>query len=393
MPYTDKTGKVWPDTMNQGGVALILDPVASLKTGRPKYRADPKQQQEYAYKYGFAERPKEPTGPLEGLAMVGGSAAALVGGQKLGESLSSIGSQTANKAAQTGLSQVGQTTLANQGGQTAGQSLASLSGSGAPAAKAGEVIGVQTLSDGSTLMSDGSVVAPGVGIAPYLGLAGAGLGAYGIKEAIDARDPKMGAISGAGMGLGLGAAAPLAGFGPLGWGALGLMALGGGALGGGLTAGLGHESTKEAQERRWGKLSPSAQLLKQANHPENDDGIWDTGKYAGQKWTFEKALDLAKEDPTHFQGVYGNLSALGDGGDKYLALNDAQQKEFVRQNIAAGNYDSKKGDVIIKDKERAQQIYQGIIGPQKAQQNLAQAGVVQPTAAEDKKQKLQGWMR
>lgn len=123
---------------------------------------------------------------------------------------------------------------------------------------------------------------------------------------------------------------------------------------------LGHESTKAAQKRRWGALSEPAQQLFQANHPDGDTGVWKDGKYAGQKWSFDKALDLAKSDPTHFQGVYGNLSALGDDGSKYLGLSDKAQKDFVAKNIAAGNYASKKGDVILQDHAKAQEIYNAL---------------------------------
>ena len=375
MAYTDKNGKVWPDRLSEGGVNLILDPVASLKAGRPKYRPDPKQQQEYAYNNGFAERPAEPTGPLEGLAMVGAGTAAAVGGQQLG---SYLGGQFGSDTAKAGLSEVGKQVLTNQGGQAAGQSLANLSGAGAPT-------GVQTLANGSTLMSDGTVVAaqtPGMFSLSNIGASGnailpaaGALGLYNLYSSnLGATNRPAGVAQGAASGAAMGSY-----FGP--WGT----AIGAGL--GGIYGATQHESTADAQKRRWGGLSEAAQGLYSANHPENDDGVWDTGKYAGQEWTFEKAADLAKDDPTHFQGVYGNVSALGD---KYFALNDAQQKEFVKQNLASGNYASNKGDVILQDHNLANQIYSKILAsqqkPANAQQNLAIAGVKQ-------EQKKEDWMR
>lgn len=120
--------------------------------------------------------------------------------------------------------------------------------------------------------------------------------------------------------------------------------------------GLGQKSTKDYQDERWGALSPAAQELRAANHPENDDGIWDTGKYAGQKWSFDKALDLAKDDPTHFVGVLGNLETFGDD---WLSTDINKQKEIVSRLTNEGLYHSNKGDVLIEDgkQDRAKQIF------------------------------------
>lgn len=92
--------------------------------------------------------------------------------------------------------------------------------------------------------------------APYLGLAGAGLSAYGLYNAIKAHDRNSSILSGAGLGAGLGAAAPLLGLGPLGWGGLaGMAALG--AVGGfGLNeiAGLGDKDMFKTEHNRMMEL-------------------------------------------------------------------------------------------------------------------------------------------
>ena len=42
-------------------------------------------------------------------------------------------------------------------------------------------------------------------------------------------------------------------------------------------------------------------------------------------------------------------------------MSDAQQKEFTRQMVAAGNYKSDKGDILAKDDKKAQEILQGVL--------------------------------
>lgn len=85
-------------------------------------------------------------------------------------------------------------------------------------------------------------------IAPYAGLAGAGLGAYGMYKGIGKGSRKDTAIGGAALGGGLAAAAPLLGFGPVGWGVLAASMLGGATLGGA----MGHIKTgkSKAQQSR-----------------------------------------------------------------------------------------------------------------------------------------------
>lgn len=236
---------------------------------------------------------------------------------------------------------------------------------------AGTAVG--TAANGGTIMSTGAVVpasagtpiasggAAGAGAGGAFSLGGIGsagnvilpaagaLGAYDLyANQLKTGNKKRGAAQGAASGAAMGSY-----FGP--WGAVAGGVIGAGV---GLTA---HESTKDTQKRRWGGLSEQAQQLFSANHPEGDDGIFKDGKYKGQKWSFEKAADLAKDDPNVFRGVYGNMS-LGDEFN-YLGLSDELQKEFVRQNLAAGNYDSKKGDVILKDHNKGRDIFKAISSP------------------------------
>lgn len=151
-------------------------------------------------------------------------------------------------------------------------------------------------------------------------------------------------------------------------------ALAGNALGyGAKKMGLVHKTTKQTEQERWGKLSPAAQGLYAANHPENDSGVWQTGKYAGQKWTFDKALDLAREDPTHFVGVLGNVETFGNDWLKYTP---EQQKAIVSGLVNNGLYKADKGDVRIRDKNLALAIRDQVLG----QGGASAASISQPAS-------------
>lgn len=134
-------------------------------------------------------------------------------------------------------------------------------------------------------------------------------------------------------------------------------AIAGNAIGYGLDkSGLMHKTTKQTQQSRWEKLAnrgvPNVDAAYQANHGQGD-GTWETGKYAGQKWSFEKAQDLARQDPTHFQHVYGNLDTFGADWANYT---DEQQKAITAGLVANGLYKSNKGDIVVKDKAAAMKI-------------------------------------
>lgn len=284
-----------------------------------------------------------------GIAAVGGqvagTAAGVYGASKLASALG-FGSQAAGAAGAT----TGAAGTAAAGTAATGAGAGAAGASSAGAAGGSGIAGAATPATGSMMAS----------AAPYLGAAGAGLGAYGVYDATQMRDrpgaAKAGAMSGAGMGLGLAAAAPLLGLGPLGWGAYGLMALGGAGLGGGLGAALAHEGTADAQNRRWGGLAERGvqSAADFAHKNPGETGTWEDGKYAGQQWTFEKALDLAKENPDHFRGVYGNFDVFGnDWTQKY---GDDEQRKIVSALINEGLYKSNKGDVIITDQDKAREV-------------------------------------
>lgn len=131
----------------------------------------------------------------------------------------------------------------------------------------------------------------------------------------------------------------------------------GSAIGYGLDkSGVMHQTTIQKQQDRWGKLAergvPNAEAAYQANHGQGD-GTWESGKYAGQKWSFERAQDLARQDPTHFQHVYGNYDTFGTDWSNYT---DEQQKAITAGLVSNGLYKSNKGDVVVADKTAAMKI-------------------------------------
>lgn len=201
--------------------------------------------------------------------------------------------------------------------------------------------------------------------APYLGLAGAGLGAYGLYNALDSNDKTSGALSGAALGGGLAAAAPLVGLGPVGWGGLALAAALGAGGGFGLTSLFGHESTRDVAKKHTGQLQGMGKddaawqnyvkgMRTQYNSaPPDPSKPFHGGKYGS--WDEYKQAGLDAADLT---GVYGNLKTFGP---EWAKLSFDDQKKVTQGIIDAGLYNSKKGEVEISDPSRALQIRDSVL--------------------------------
>lgn len=327
---------------------LIYDPWADA------YRPDPKAQQEYYQSQGFIEDAPEQPGIWEQSAAATLPTLTTIGAMKGMETLFSDGAEAVKYVPELGGVLMSDGTI---------KAVSTAATAAQPAAAASGLLGAGSSAiETPTLLSATRVAPPGGGMLSLGGIGSAGnvilpaAGAVGAANLLtsDIDNDRKGWIRGLGQGAASGAAmgsyfgAPGAAIGAGVGGLLGLAKLA-----------LRHKSTKDYQDERWGALSSAAQGLMAANHPEGDDGIWDTGKYAGEKWTFEKAQDLAKDDPVHFIGVLGNVEAYGD---EWLGLSEDKQREIVARNVAAGNYWSDKGDVLIKDRDLAQQIKQDVLG-------------------------------
>lgn len=125
------------------------------------------------------------------------------------------------------------------------------------------------------------------------------------------------------------------------------------------------KKVKDYQKERWGNLEKdgiaNAAQIYAINHPDGDDSTWDTGKYAGHKWTMEKALDLAKEDPRGFHHVLGNYQTFGND---YGSYDEQKKSAIVSALVNEGLYKSHKGDVLISDQKRAREIRDRILSGQ-----------------------------
>lgn len=255
---------------------------------------------------------------------------------------------------------------------------------------AGGLIGLTDLSGGAGAASGGMSLAAPVGIGPvasgteygsmlageaggvlgaatpYLGVAGAGLGAYGLYNAMQEGDEKSGAMSGAGLGAGLAAAAPLLGFGPVGWGGLAL-AGGIGALGGyGLSSMFGDGDKYKTEYNR-------AQTLR-------DKGInWNLNTQEPTKgrskeeliaWENEKAARGEYANPIYAQT--GNLAdskaedwwgyaAWGENIPEWLQTTEANRKAITQKALDLGLIDPEKGSMNLNFTPELEEYAKGLI--------------------------------
>ena len=147
-----------------------------------------------------------------------------------------------------------------------------------------------------------------------------------------------------------------------------------------------HQSTKGAQEMR------SGQLMQQSDDPQWQNYVYamraqvaegpkdKTKPFAGKYNTFNeyKQAGLEAADLT---GVYGNLDAFKPdyaekaGVPNWSQLSFDQQKAVTQRLINEDMYSSKKGEVVIADKEKARRIYEEMA---KTQFGVPQVSTTQP---------------
>lgn len=161
-----------------------------------------------------------------------------------------------------------------------------------------------------------------------------------------ARGVSQGAASGAAIGT---AIAP--GIGTLIGGGIG-------AIAGGVSPLFSHEGTKEAQRRKWGELEANGVIVPKGLSTADQKAAGNTAK----NWTFEGARQklISGENPDEFVGVLGNLETFGN--DWFGKYNDAQRRAFAKKAAEANLYYSSKGDIFIKDKDRANAFMSEIMG-------------------------------
>lgn len=140
-------------------------------------------------------------------------------------------------------------------------------------------------------------------------------------------------------------------------------------LGKNLRARAFHQSTKGVQEMHTGQLlqqskDPTWQNYVVGMRAQVKEGPKDKEKpYGGKYRTWDEAKK-AGLDANDLTGVYGNLDAFKPayadkaGMPNWAKLTFDQQKAVTQRLIDEDMYSSKKGEVVIKDKEKARRIYE-----------------------------------
>ena len=184
-----------------------------------------------------------------------------------------------------------------------------------------------------------------LGVGPQAGiLGGLALGAKGLSDLVKGKETK----------------------GIEGWGGRATLGMATGGLSEvGRAFGLGQKSTDDYRNERieaLGETSPQWQNYQQQRYDAEKAGTSShDGWEKGEKWNWEKALDLAKNDGTHFAGVMGNAETFGD---EFLGLDQEKQKQISQELANQGLYHSNKGNVLIADdkQQQARDIYAQLIG-------------------------------
>lgn len=191
---------------------------------------------------------------------------------------------------------------------------------------------------------------------PALGAAGAGLGAYGMYNAVkggaNRQSSLMGGLSGAGAGLGL----AMMGLGPVGW-----LAGGGALLGAGLPQikGLknvfgGGESTHDYRNRK------AQELIEMGYRPDEVAGNFDNPKSDASMWS--RVKDVALNNPLTIWGSTGIKKALGP--EQWRNIGEFGRFAAAQYAIDNGLVSEGKGVINIEDPEKLLAGYQNYINNQ-----------------------------
>jgi len=231
---------------------------------------------------------------------------------------------------------------------------------------------VATALNGGTLTAGGTVIPPTepttitnfAGEAtPALGAAGVLAGGYNAYEGIKKKNPVQAGLGGGGAWLGLNAMGYS--LGPAGWAMVAAPTAA--AL---LSKAFKHKSTRDVAKDHTTSLlntakdNPTWQNYVEGMRAQYNSAPPDPSRpYAGKYATFNeyKKAGLQANDLT---GVYGNLKTFGPDWANY----SQQQRQAITQGlIDQGLYNSKKGEVVVSDENRARQIRDSIINPTSSQ--------------------------
>lgn len=307
------------------GTAFVYDPFLSQQKGKPVLWQNPKPQQDERAKAEKAA--KDAASPLNQLLPVAGSTAGVIGAKYAVDALGPA--SAAEKLAEAELAK-----------QTALQAPEIVSATTAGTEAAGAGVGAEAAGAGAGTAGAGS------GFIGYGPLAGIAAGTYLAGKA--AYDQLMDKQDNSAQGK--------FGRGQLAWSTGGLSEV---ARAFGLN--LGHKSTKQVQQEHTKQLADTAPedtaWLNYLGGMRNQEVNKET-PFAGKYKTFDeyKEAGLQADDLT---GVYGNLKTFGP---EWAKLNFNQQKQVTQGLIDAGLYNSKKGEVVITDEDKAHEIKNQVLG-------------------------------
>lgn len=377
--YTSWPQVVLPDgqVMYQvpGNPGYVLDPVASAASGRKVFRQNPKgaieeQQKAQQLQDEAIKQQQFNQSPLGQLLPVGAGTAGMIAASQFAP-VDPVSAAAAEVLKQQTL---------QQGAGAAGSTLAGSAATGATGAipAAGTVAAPTGVTIAPAGTAASSAAAPSMFALKGIGSAGnvllPAVGAFGAYDLYSsnrgARNRPVGALQGAASGAAMGSY-----FGPWGTGI--------GAVLGGLYGGTQHESTRDVAKRH------TQQLLGESENPVYQayvSGMREQFKeapkgkaFAGKYDTFEqyKKAGLEASDLT---GVMGNIETYGE---EWANLSQPQREAITQANIESGLYNSKKGEVLITDKNKALENKNNVLkGFQVGAQTTAPASPLAAAAAQ-----------
>ena len=323
-----------------GHPGYVLDPVATNATGRKVFRANPKSKvEEYNAQQEAQKQAQFMQGPLGQLLPV----AASVGGLYAANQLIPAASNPLQEALAAKVLSSGATTAAATPAAAAAQGATGAAISGAAPAVTGEAGVAGAVAPSSYGLLTGNVAGTGLGVLPLAGIAaGTYLGGKSLLNMIQGKadnslQGKAGRVI-SGMATG------------------GLSEVARHFLMKPSTRDIAKEHTSQLQEQapedtNWQNYVGT--MRQQYNEAPTDPSKPFAGKYSS--WDEYKKGGLEAGDLT---GVYGNLKTFGP---EWANLTQ-EQRQAVTQGLINNNlYDSKKGEVIVTDEKKAQDVKNNIL--------------------------------
>jgi hypothetical protein len=365
------------------GTAYVYDPFLSQQKGRPVLWQNPKPQMDE--RDAAVKAQKQAASPVNQLLPVVGATGGTVAAKY---AIDALGPKTAaEKLAEIALEkQVAEQAAAQtaqgafQQGVNAGGALPAPEILDASRAASGVDVAANTMPYQDGLNVSNALSALAVAKGSYDTYKGWEHGGEGVRSGLTTAGAGVGSLVGGPIGGAAGAAfGNIMGYGLQGDGwknKLALLATSPTLLGAKLLGvDLMHKTTKQVQQEHTQQLAEKApedqNWINYLGGMRNQEANKET-PFAGKYKTFDeyKKAGLQADDLT---GVYGNLKTFGP---EWAKLNFEQQKAVTQGLIDAGLYNSKKGEVVVTDEDKAHEIKNQVLGiakPVTAKEAFAQS--------------------